>query len=90
MLAAIVVGLAALVAAAAIAARAMRGRDREAAERQWAELARLQADTAVRVDTMRDTLAGRQAELERALNERLEFGDASSQLLHDHVASAYR
>ena len=40
--------------------------------RQWAELARLQADTAVRVDTMRDILAGRQAELERALNERLD------------------
>ncbi len=71
VLAAVAAGLAALVAAAAIAARAMRGRDREAAERQWTELARLQADTAVRVDTMRDTLAGRQAELERALNERL-------------------
>jgi DNA recombination protein RmuC len=72
VLAAAAAALAVLVAGVVIAVRAVRGRDREAAERQWAELARLQADTAVRVDTMRDTLAGRQAELERALNERLD------------------
>jgi DNA recombination protein RmuC len=72
VLAAIAAALAMLVAVAVIAARALRRRDREAVDRQWAELARLQADTAVRVDTMRDTLAGRQAELERVLNERLD------------------
>jgi DNA recombination protein RmuC len=72
VLAAIAAALAMLVAVAVIAARALRRRDREAVDRQWAELARLQADTAVRVDTMRDTLAGRQAELERVLHERLD------------------
>jgi DNA recombination protein RmuC len=64
--------LAALVALAVLAVRAARRRDREAAERQLTELARLQADAAVRLDAMRDTLAGRQAELERALHERLD------------------
>ena len=37
-----------------------------------AELARLQAETAVRIEAMRDMLAGRQAELHRAVNERLD------------------
>jgi DNA recombination protein RmuC len=37
-----------------------------------AELARLQAETAVRIEGMRDMLAGRQAELHRAVNERLD------------------
>lgn len=48
----------------------MRGRDRETT--QLAELARLQADTAVRIDAMREMLVGRQAELHRAVNERLD------------------
>ena len=39
---------------------------------QMAELARLQAETAVRIEAMRDMLAGRQAELHRAVNERLD------------------
>jgi DNA recombination protein RmuC len=47
-------------------------RDREAADEQMAELARLQAETAVRIEAMRDMLAGRQAELHRAVNERLD------------------
>src|SRR6516165_2309114 len=37
-----------------------------------AELTRLQAETAVRIEAMRDMLAGRQAELHRAVNERLD------------------
>jgi DNA recombination protein RmuC len=37
-----------------------------------AELARLQVETAVRIEAMRDMLAGRQAELHRAVNERLD------------------
>jgi DNA recombination protein RmuC len=36
------------------------------------ELARLQTETATRVDAMREMLAGRQAELHRAVNERLD------------------
>ena len=63
--------------------RAMRQRDREAAERQMAEVARLQAETSLRIEMMRDMLAGRQAELShsvsagqaelaRAVNERLD------------------
>ena len=36
------------------------------------ELARLQAETTVRIEAMRDMLAGRQAELHRAVNERLD------------------
>src|SRR5215471_365226 len=35
-------------------------------------IARLQAETAVRVEAMRDMLVGRQAELHRAVNERLD------------------
>src|SRR5262249_36999803 len=45
---------------------------RQAAEARMAELARLQAETAVRIEGMRDMLAGRQAELHRAVNERLD------------------
>src|SRR5262249_8102392 len=67
-----VILLAALLAAALVAARALRQRDRQAAEARMAELARLQAETAVRIEDMRDMLAGRQAELHRAVNERLD------------------
>jgi DNA recombination protein RmuC len=57
---------------AVAAMRTLRQRDREAADAQMAELARLQAETAVRIEGMRDMLAGRQAELHRAVNERLD------------------
>src|SRR5437660_3936575 len=49
---------------------AQRQRERDSAE--IAALARLQADTAVRIDAMREMIAGRQAELQRAVNERLD------------------
>ena len=68
----VLAGLAALAALAVIAARAMRRSDAGAADPQMAELSRLQADTAVRIEAMRDMLAGRQAELHRAVNERLD------------------
>ena len=68
----------------------MRQRDREAAEGHMAEVARLQTETAVRIETMRDMLAGRQAELGRAVNERLDLGDPSSQPVHDHDRASTR
>jgi DNA recombination protein RmuC len=73
----VVVGIAALAAIAVFAMRALRRRDdeqdeRRMAEQQMADLARLQAETAVRIESMRDMLAGRQAELHRAVNERLD------------------
>ena len=46
-------------------------RTAEAAE-QLGELARLQSETAVRLDAMADMLARRQVELQRAVNERLD------------------
>ena len=52
--------------AAAEAARA------EQAEQRMAALARIQAETVGRLHTMGDTLTGRQAELARVLNERLD------------------
>src|SRR6516162_1510040 len=67
-----VVGLALLAAIAVIAARALRKREPAAAEAAVAELVRLQAETATRIEAMRDMLAGRQAELHRAVNERLD------------------
>jgi DNA recombination protein RmuC len=72
----VVLLLAAACAAASILAigvvAVLRRRDRQAADRQMTELARLQADTSVRIEAMRDMLAGRQAELTRAVNERLD------------------
>ena len=65
-------GLLVVVALAAVAVRALRRRDAQAADKQLLELARLQAETAVRIEAMRDVLAGRQAELHRAVNERLD------------------
>jgi len=65
-------GLALLASLVVIAVRAMRRHDAEAADKQLVELARLQAETAVRIEGMRDLLAGRQAELHRAVNERLD------------------
>ena len=64
--------LAALGAAIAAAIRRMRRNDAEAADKRMAELARLQVETSTRLGEMRDMLAGRQAELHRAVNERLD------------------
>src|SRR5882757_3405412 len=64
--------LALLAALVVVAVRALRRHDAEAADKQLVELARLQAETAVRIEGMRDLLAGRQAELHRAVNERLD------------------
>jgi DNA recombination protein RmuC len=66
---ALLAGLAVLVV---LVVRTLRQRDRAAADQHMVELARLQAETAVRVEAMRDMLAGRQAELQRAVNERLD------------------
>jgi DNA recombination protein RmuC len=64
--------LAAMVAIAVASIRKMRRADAEAAEKRMAELARLQIETSARLGEMRDMLAGRQAELHRAVNERLD------------------
>src|SRR5437899_4376960 len=68
----VVAGLAALAAIAVLAVRALRRRDVEEAGRQMADMAQHQVEMAVRMDAMRDMLAGRQAELHRAVNERLD------------------
>jgi DNA recombination protein RmuC len=72
---AVIAAAAALAGVTAIiisAVRKMRRADAEAAEKRMAELARLQVETSVRLSEMRDMLAGRQAELHRAVNERLD------------------
>ena len=66
----VVAGLAVLAALALVMIRALRPRDD--GHEQVAELARVQADTAARIEAMRDLLAGRQAELARMVNERLD------------------
>jgi len=68
----VLAGLALLASLVVIAVRALRRHDAEAADKQLVELARLQTETAVRIEGMRDLLAGRQAELQRAVNERLD------------------
>jgi DNA recombination protein RmuC len=68
----VIAGLAALAVLLVFGVRALRRRDPQAADPQLLELARLQAETAVRIEAMRDMLAGRQAELHRAVNERLD------------------
>jgi DNA recombination protein RmuC len=68
----VLAGLALLAALIVVAVRALRRHDAEAADKQLVELARLQAETAIRIEGMRDLLAGRQAELHRAVNERLD------------------
>jgi DNA recombination protein RmuC len=65
----VVAGLAVLAALALAMARALRPRDDGA---QVAEFARVQADTAARIEAMRDMLASRQADLARMVNERLD------------------
>src|ERR1700738_2159432 len=68
----IVVAATAVTSAVALGVHALRNRHREAFEQGIAELARLQSETGVRIEGMRDMLAGRQAELHRAVNERLD------------------
>ncbi len=65
-------GLVAVIVLGVIAVRALRRRETQAADKQLLELARLQTETAVRIEAMRDMIAGRQAELHRAVNERLD------------------
>jgi DNA recombination protein RmuC len=69
---AVAIVLAILAAAGTVVMIAVRRRDARAGDAQLLELARLQAETAVRIDAMREMLAGRQAELQRAVNERLD------------------
>ena len=73
--------LALLAAIAVMLARSTRIRGIEAArhdlhagelEERMAEIVRVQADTAGRVHTMGEVLSGRQAELARAVSERLD------------------
>jgi DNA recombination protein RmuC len=66
----VVAGLAVLAALALVMLRALRPPDDGPA--QVAEFARVQADTAARIEAMRDLLAGRQADLARMVNERLD------------------
>jgi DNA recombination protein RmuC len=61
-----------LAALVVIAVQALRRREREVAAQQMAEIARAQSETAMRIEAMRDLLAGRQADLQRAVNERLD------------------
>jgi DNA recombination protein RmuC len=70
----LVVAIAILLAALAgiVAAHLLHRRNRQVAEHQMVELARLQAETSVRIEGLRDIFAGRQAELHRAVNERLD------------------
>ena len=66
----LVAGLGVLVLLVLVIARSLRARDDQAT--RLAEFARIQADTSVRIEMMRDMLAGRQAELARMVNERLD------------------
>jgi DNA recombination protein RmuC len=74
-------GLGILIFAAVFALRVLRG-STSAPDAHMAELARLQNETSVRVQAMGDMLAGRQAELGRAVNERL---DAVTQRLGESM-----
>lgn len=75
-----------LMLAALLVARARRRREERMADAaQMAELARLQSETAVRLDAMRDLLAHRQGELHRAVNERL---DSVSHHLNQSMSAA--
>ena len=69
-LAIIIVGLAALAGLALMVLRSLK--PQPAPDPQLAEIGRAQADTAARIEAMRDLLVGRQAELARAVNERLD------------------
>ena len=65
-------GIALFAVAAFFLVRAIRQRTPEQPDAQMLELARLQNETAVRVQALGDMLAGRQADLARAVNERLD------------------
>jgi DNA recombination protein RmuC len=66
----VVAGVAVLAALALLMARALRSRD-DGAD-QVAAFVRVQTDTTARIEAMRDMLAGRQADLARMVNERLD------------------
>jgi DNA recombination protein RmuC len=68
---ALLAGLVTLTAGLIVRARRRR-EERAVAATQMTELTRLQTETAVRLDAMRDLLAHRQGELHRAVNERLD------------------
>ena len=68
----VAIALAVLAVAGVLVILALRRRGPPAADMQLVELARLQAETAVRIDAMREMLSGRQAELQRSVNERLD------------------
>src|SRR5436190_22469404 len=72
MLAMLVLAIAATAAVTIAVIHALRRRDRQAFDHHLADLARMQSETGVRIEAMRDMLAGRQAELHRAVNERLD------------------
>src|ERR1700704_5564560 len=76
----IVVAATAVTSPVALGVHALRHRHRAAFEQGLAELARLQSETGVRIEGMRDMLADRQAELHRAVNERLD--SVTHQLSH--------
>jgi TolA-binding protein len=61
----IVVAATTVTSAVALGVHALRNRHRGAFEQGIAELARLQSETGVRIEGMRDMLADRQAELHR-------------------------
>src|SRR5947199_3833993 len=65
-------GLVALIVLGVVVVRALRWRETRAAEKHAPDLDRLQTEAAVRIEAMRDMIAGRQAELHRAVNERLD------------------
>src|SRR5262249_56132550 len=67
----VLAGLAAAAVLVVIAVRASRRRDAHNADKQLLELARLQAETAVRIETMREMLARRQPHLHPPLTHRL-------------------
>jgi DNA recombination protein RmuC len=65
-------GLAVLALLAVLCLRMLRRHDGLAPASDIAALVRLQAETAVRIDAMREMLTGGQADLQRAVNERLD------------------
>src|SRR4029079_10455403 len=83
----VLAGLALLASLVVIAVRALRRHDAEAADKQLVERARLQSETAVRIEGMRDLLSGRQADLHRAVNERLD--SVSHHLKHSMTTSPH-
>jgi DNA recombination protein RmuC len=80
-----VIVLAALCAVLAVVAlRATRAREEAVADPQVAEIARLHAETAARLEAMREMLASGQSELSRSVNERL---DSVTHHLHQSMTS---